>query len=67
MKFISLYSNSKLRIYDKDKIIKIVEGELPDLTKNAYKVAVDRDIKNIGIKLKEVYTYVMEGKNEKVK
>lgn len=51
----------------KDKIIKIVEGELPDLTKNAYKVAVDRDIKNIGIKLKEVYTYVMEGKNEKVK
>ena len=25
----------------KDKIIKIVEGELPDLTKNAYKVAVD--------------------------
>ena len=38
-----------------DKIKKIVEGELPDLTEEAYKIAEERNIKIIGQKLKSVY------------
>lgn len=38
-----------------DKIKKIVTGELPDLTKKAYEVAVERDLKNVGKQLHEVY------------
>ena len=37
------------------KIKKILNNELPDLTENAYLVAQERDLKNIGKKLKEVY------------
>lgn len=43
-----------------DKIKRIVEGELPDLTENAYEVAKKRDIKNVGLELKEVYESVMK-------
>ena len=37
------------------KIKKIMNKELPDLTKEGYKVAKERDLKNIGKQLKEVY------------
>ena len=39
----------------KEKIIKIINKELPDLGEEAYKVAKERDIKIIGKQLKEVY------------
>ena len=41
------------------KIKKILEGTLPDLTKEAYKVACSRDLKIIGERLKEVYEKVL--------
>ena len=37
------------------KIKKILNNELPDLTEEGYKVAEERDLKSIGIQLKEVY------------
>ena len=43
-----------------DKIKKICNNELPDLTEEAYKVAVDRDIKKIGKELKKVYEEVLK-------
>lgn len=43
-----------------EKIKKIVEGKLLDLTEKAYEVAKERDIKNIGVQLKEVYKSVMK-------
>ena len=42
------------------KIKKIINKELPNLGKEAYKVAVERDIRTIGKKLKEVYEEVMK-------
>ena len=43
-------------IDDFEKKIKLFfDGKLPSLTDKAYKVAKDRDIKKIGIKLKEIY------------
>ncbi len=44
------------------KIKKILNGELPDLTEEAYKIAVDRDLNIIGKQLKEVYEYVTQEK-----
>ena len=43
-----------------DKIKKIIDGELPDLTEEAYKVALSRDIKTVGQELKNVYEEVMK-------
>ncbi len=43
-----------------DKIKKICNNELKDLTEEAYKVAVDRDIEKIGKELKEVYEEVLK-------
>ena len=40
------------------KIRKILNNELPDLTEEAYKLACERDLKNIGKKLKKVYIKV---------
>ena len=37
------------------KIRKILNGKLPNLTKEAYKVAEERDLKSVGEKLKKVY------------
>ena len=48
---------------DKDferKIKLILNGKLPNLTDEGYKVAKERDIKKIGYKLKKVYEYVLE-------
>lgn len=42
------------------KIPKIINGELPDLTEVAYKVALDRSLEVVGKQLKEVYEEVMK-------
>jgi len=42
-----------------EKIKKILEGKLPDLTEEAYKVAVARDIKKVGKKLIGIYKDVL--------
>lgn len=42
------------------KIKMFFNGELPSVSKNSYEVAKERDIKNIGIKLKEVYEKVLD-------
>ena len=44
------------------KIKQIVNGELPDLTKEAYQVAYERRIEVVGRQLKQVYTDVMNDK-----
>lgn len=38
-----------------NKIQKILNNELPDLTEKAYLIALERDLKNIGKKLKSIY------------
>ena len=43
------------------KIKKILEGKLPNLTKEGYKVAQSRDIKKVGKKLIEIYKKVLNG------
>lgn len=43
-----------------DKIKKILNGKLPSLTKEGYKVAKNRDLKIIGQKLKKIYEDVMK-------
>ncbi len=42
------------------KIKGILNNELEDLTEEGYKVANDRDLKQIGYKLKKIYEYVLE-------
>ena len=41
-----------------EKITKILDGTLPDLTEEAYKVALEKDIKNVSKELKKVYEEV---------
>jgi len=48
------------------KIVDILEGKVPSLVKEGYKVAEERDINKIGLKLKEVYTEVMKS-NKNIK
>jgi 1,2-diacylglycerol-3-alpha-glucose alpha-1,2-glucosyltransferase len=43
-----------------EKISKIINGELPNLTDKAYKVAVDRSLDVIGQKLKAVYEEIIK-------
>ena len=43
-----------------EKIKMIVNNELPDLTEAAYKVALDRDLRHIGLLLKDVYEEVLK-------
>ena len=43
-----------------EKIPKIINNELPDLTDAAYQVAIDRSLEIIGQKLKSVYEEVMK-------
>ncbi len=45
------------------KIKKILNNELPDLTKEGYKVALSRDLKIIGQELKKVYEEVLNDKS----
>lgn len=46
-----------------DKIKKILEGKLPNLTEEGYKVALDRDIKKVGKKLIGIYKKVLKGES----
>ena len=46
-----------------DKIKKVLEGKLPDLTEEGYKVALSRDMKKTGKKLIEVYKEVLKDTN----
>jgi len=46
------------------KIKQILEGKLKDLTKNAYNIAKEKDIKNIGKQLKEIYIQVLDENND---
>lgn len=46
-----------------DKIRKIMTGELPPLGEKAYEVAEERDIKKVGIQLKEIYEKVLNEKD----
>ncbi len=43
-----------------DKIKKIINGTLPSVVKEGYKVAKERDIKKIGLKLKKIYEKLLE-------
>lgn len=38
------------------KIIDIINGDLPDLTETAYQIAKERSLENVGNQLKEIYT-----------
>ncbi|MDD4298762.1 MAG: glycosyltransferase family 4 protein [Bacilli bacterium] len=46
----------------KCKIVDILEGKLPDLTKAGYEVAKARDLKYIGKQLKEIYEGLLNNK-----
>ncbi len=48
-----------------DKIKKILEGKLPNLTDEGYKVAEERDIKKVGIKLINIYKEVLSNGTNK--
>ena len=42
------------------KIIGVLEGKLPSLVEEAYKVAIERDLRTVGKQLKEVYEEVLK-------
>lgn len=48
----------------KQKIEEIINGEIQSLSEEAYKIAIERKSENIGKKLKETYSEVLEGKNK---
>lgn len=56
---INVYKAVSVRDFE-NKIKGILNGTLPDLTDEGYRVAKDRDIRKIGLKLKEVYERVLE-------
>lgn len=47
----------------KDKINKIFDGKLKNVTNEGYNVVKDIDLPNVGKKLKEVYKYVLDKNN----
>lgn len=47
------------------KIIKIIEGQLPDLTEAAYEVALSRDVRKVGKDLVDIYKQVLMENYEK--
>ena len=51
---VNVYKASTINGFE-DKIKKIINGELPRLGDAAYNVALERDIKRVGVQLKEVY------------
>lgn len=48
-----------------EKIIKILEGKLPDLTEAGYKVAKERDVKKVGVELINIYKDILKKKDLK--
>ncbi len=57
---VNVYKAKNLDEFE-DKIKKILEGKLPDLTLEGYKLAKTRDIKRVGRKLINIYRKVLEG------
>ena len=57
---VNVYKAKNLDEFE-DKIRKILEGKLPDLTLEGYKLAKTRDIKRVGRKLINIYRKVLEG------
>lgn len=55
----NVYKASDLEGFE-TKICQILEGECPDLTEAGYRVAVERDIKNVGKELSEIYQGLLE-------
>lgn len=55
---VNVYKAKNLLEFEQ-KIQQILEGELPSLVEEAYKVAVDRDIKKVGKQLIEIYKNVL--------
>lgn len=58
---VNIYKAKTIDEFQK-KIPKIINGDLPDLTENAYQVAVDRSLEIVGQKLKAVYEEVLKEK-----
>ena len=48
----------------KQKIEELINREIQSLSEEAYKIAIERKSENIGKKLKETYSKVLEGKNK---
>ena len=55
---VNVYKAKDVDEFEK-KIKDFFDGKLPSLVEEAYKVAIERDIKTIGKQLKEVYEYVL--------
>lgn len=51
-----VYKANRLEDFHR-KIVKIIKGDLPDITENGYKIAKERDLKVIGKRLKKIYQY----------
>ncbi len=56
---VNVYKAKDVDEFEK-KIKDFFDGKLPSLVEEAYNVALERDIKTIGKKLKEVYEYVLK-------
>lgn len=56
---VNVYKASSIDEFE-DKIKKIINKDLPSLVEEGYKVAAERDIKNIGKELKKIYEDLME-------
>lgn len=63
---VNLYKAKDLEEFDK-KISDILEGRLPSLVEEGYIVAKERDIKNIGKQLKQVYERVLNNSEINIK
>ncbi len=57
---VNIYKAKNLIEFE-DKIVKILENKLPNLTSTAYSVAVERDVKKVGKKLIRIYESVLRG------
>lgn len=61
---VNIYKAKTLDEFE-DKIVRILNHDLKDLTDEAYHVAEERDIKKIGEQLKKVYTEAIQTKEKK--
>ena len=56
---VNVYKASDIDDFE-DKIRKVINNELPDLTQEGYKVAQEHDIKKVGKELIDIYKEVLE-------
>lgn len=59
---VNVYKAKNLDEFE-NKIKKILEGKLPNLTDEGYKVALSRDVKKVGRKLIKIYERVLKSDN----